>query len=136
MPELHADPEQLREALLNILLNACEAMEYSGSLRIEEQLVSAEDGALFACIRIQDSGPGIPAEHLPDIFTPFFSTKEQGTGLGLPIAKSILEEHGGDIRVNASPETGTAFTLLLPVAPPVAVAEPAPGPRHARTGLF
>ena len=136
MPELHADPEQLREALLNILLNACEAMEYSGSLRIEEQLVSAEDGALFACIRIQDSGPGIPAEHMPDIFTPFFSTKEQGTGLGLPIAKSILEEHGGDIRVSASPETGTAFTLLLPVAPPVAVAEPAPRPRHARTGLF
>ena len=138
MPELHADPEQLREALLNILLNACEAMEYSGNLRVEELLSSSGDGALFACIRVQDSGPGIPPEHLPDIFTPFFSTKEQGTGLGLPIAKSILEEHGGDIQVESSPATGTVFTLLLPVAPPEAAA--AAGPvrreRHARTGLF
>ena len=118
MPELHADPEQLREALLNILLNACEAMEYSGSLHIEETLFSEEDGALFACIRVQDSGPGIPAEELPDIFTPFFSTKEQGTGLGLPIAKSILEEHGGDLQVSTSPQTGTTFTLLIPVTSP------------------
>ena len=118
MPELYADPEQLREALLNILLNACEAMDYSGSLYVEETLFSGGSGALFACIRVQDSGPGISAEHLPDIFTPFFSTKEQGTGLGLPIAKSILEEHGGDLQVSTSPETGTTFTLLMPVAPP------------------
>ena len=136
MPELHADPEQLREALLNILLNACEAMEYSGSLRVEELLSGSGDGALFACIRVQDSGPGIPPEHLPDIFTPFFSTKEQGTGLGLPIAKSILEEHGGDIQVSSSPETGTVFTLLLPVAPPEAATVSPPRERHARTGLF
>lgn len=117
LPDVRADPEQLREALLNILLNACEAMAYSGNLRIEEYLSYSQSRENFACIRVQDSGPGIPEEHLPDIFTPFFSTKEEGTGLGLPIARSILEEHGGDILVSSSARTGTIFTLLLPVVP-------------------
>ncbi|MDL2268326.1 two-component sensor histidine kinase [Desulfovibrio sp. OttesenSCG-928-G15] len=126
LPEVYADPEQLREALLNILLNACEAMDYSGNLTIEEGLVKRQ-GHLFAFIRIEDSGPGIAAEKQKDIFTPFFSTKEQGTGLGLPIAKSILEEHGGDIEVrsptqvgrdgNKEVQGGTSFSLLLPLEP-------------------
>lgn len=115
LPEVLADPEQVREALLNILLNACEAMDYSGNLTIEELLLNKPGGALFAGIRVTDTGPGIPEEHLADLFTPFFSTKEQGTGLGLPIAKGILEEHGGDIEVSSSPRTGTSFTLLLPL---------------------
>lgn len=116
LPDVLADPEQLREALLNILLNACEAMDYSGNLRVEEGVTTGAAGAPFACIRVRDSGPGIPQEDLPDIFTPFFSTKEEGTGLGLPIAKGILEEHGGDIEVASSPATGTCFTLTLPIA--------------------
>ncbi len=118
LPDVLADPEQLREALLNILLNACEAMDYSGALIIEELLLRAKDGARYVCLRVTDSGPGISEEQLPDIFTPFFSTKEQGTGLGLPIAKGILEEHGGDIQVTSSAREGTAFTLLLPVDRP------------------
>lgn len=118
MPSVLADPDQLREALLNILLNACEAMDYKGRLEVEESLVPGAGHSLYACIRVTDSGPGIPPELLPDIFTPFVSTKEQGTGLGLPIAKGILEEHGGDIHVLSSPRTGTSFSLLLPVVPP------------------
>lgn len=118
LPEVHADPEQLREALLNILLNACEAMDYAGELHIEEVLNSDSEGRLFACIKVRDSGPGIAEELMPDIFTPFFSTKEQGTGLGLPIAKTILEEHGGDLQVHSSSSTGTVFTFFLPLAPP------------------
>ncbi len=115
LPEIEADPEQLREALLNILLNACEAMEYSGNLRVEESLRPRPDGP-FVAVTVQDSGPGIPSDVLADIFTPFFSTKEQGTGLGLPIAKGILEEHGGDLLVESSPKTGSLFTLMIPVA--------------------
>lgn len=115
LPEVRADPDQLREAMLNILLNACEAMHYSGTLVLEESLTTGNDGAVYAAVRIADSGPGIPEEHLPDIFTPFFSTKEQGTGLGLPIAKGILEEHGGDIEVASSAHAGAAFTLLIPL---------------------
>ena len=115
-PAIDADPEQLREALLNILLNGCEAMDYSGALLVEEQFATGDDGTAYVCVRIQDSGPGIPPEKLADIFTPFFSTKEQGTGLGLPIAKGILQEHGGNITVESSPKTGTIFTLSLPLA--------------------
>ncbi|MDR0339746.1 MAG: two-component sensor histidine kinase [Desulfovibrio sp.] len=118
LPELYADSEQLREALLNILLNACEAMDYDGCLVVEEALRSGGGSrSLFACIRVKDTGPGIDKDVMPDIFTPFFSTKEQGTGLGLPIAKSILEEHGGDIEVSSSAE-GTVFTLLIPLNTP------------------
>lgn len=116
LPDIYADPEQLREALLNILLNACEAMEYSGNLYVEEKLLSYRDSGLFVAVTVRDSGPGIPAEILHEIFTPFFSTKEQGTGLGLPIAKGILEEHGGDLLVESSAKTGSLFTLLIPVA--------------------
>ena len=125
LPHVLADPEQLREALLNILLNACEAMDYSGELTVEEVLLSSQKGRLFAGIRVSDTGPGIGEEDLGDIFTPFFSTKEQGTGLGLPIAKSILEEHGGDIQVQSS-KKGTSFTLLLPLAPADGLRMPQP----------
>ncbi|MDL2316746.1 hypothetical protein LJC59_06665, partial [Desulfovibrio sp. OttesenSCG-928-A18] len=131
LPKVQADPEQMREALLNILLNACEAMEYSGNLSIEESLVRREPGALFACIQVRDSGPGIADSLLPDIFTPFFSTKEQGTGLGLPIAKSVLEEHGGDIEVFSSPSSGTCFSLLLPIGPALGAAGAEEGPDEA-----
>lgn len=124
LPEVQADPDQLREALLNILLNACEAMGYAGNLQVQEMLLSGRGGALFTAIRVRDSGPGIPGDLLPDIFTPFFSTKEQGTGLGLPIAKSILEEHGGDLEVRSG-EDGAEFTLLLPMAGPGGAAPPA-----------
>jgi signal transduction histidine kinase len=136
LPEVRADPEQLREAMLNILLNACEAMQYSGNLVVEEALVSRGNGHLYAAIRIADSGPGIAAEHLPAIFTPFFGTKEQGTGLGLPIAKSILEEHHGDIEVESSTRTGTAFTLLIPLTEPHPGSSPSvAGPGRPRSRL-
>ena len=114
LPVIDADPEQLREAMLNILLNACEAMDYCGNLKIEEYLDN-NNGKQFVCIRIQDSGAGISSKDLEEIFTPFFSTKTQGTGLGLPIARGILQEHGGDIDVESSNKTGTVFTLKIPV---------------------
>lgn len=123
LPKVYGDPGQLREAMLNILLNACEAMDYSGNLVVEESLTAAPGGGLFAAIRITDSGPGIPPEHLPDIFTPFFSSKKQGTGLGLPIAKGIFEEHGGDIEVTSSERGGTTFTLLIPLTGPASAGE-------------
>lgn len=121
LPVVQADPDQLREALLNILLNACEAMDYSGSLHIEELLTRGPRDALYAAVRVSDTGPGIAPEIMDELFTPFVSTKEQGTGLGLPIAKSILEEHGGDIVVHSLPGEGTTFTLMLPVALPGAI---------------
>ena len=92
-------------------------MDYSGELEIEEHRYSDREEGLFACIRVRDTGPGISEDLLPEIFTPFFSTKEQGTGLGLPIAKGILEEHGGDLKVQSSTAGGTVFIFLLPLEP-------------------
>lgn len=108
--ELSADPEQLKQALLNLELNALEAMPQGGVLRIQTQ--RGRDKTLL--IKIQDTGPGIPEEVQSRIFDPFFTTKEGGTGLGLSIVHRIVEDHGGKIGLTTGPE-GTTFTLVLPV---------------------
>ena len=112
---LYGDLDQLQEALLNVLLNACEAMEYSGSLLIEERVDIIHDEPFFT-ISVKDTGPGIVEADLQVLFVPFFSTKDTGTGLGLPIAKGILEEHGGDLCVpSTSAEYGTEFVFTIPL---------------------
>ena len=113
-PNIYGDLDQLQEALLNILLNACEAMEYSGSLTVTES-IDVVDNEQFFVISIKDSGPGIANNDLEVLFVPFFSTKEQGTGLGLPIAKGIIEEHGGELAVASSSHEGTEFIVAIPV---------------------
>jgi signal transduction histidine kinase len=69
-----------------------------------------------ARIRVQDTGPGIAAQHAPYIFDPFFTTKQDGTGLGLSIISRILEQSGGHIKVTSHPGVGTTFTVLLPLS--------------------
>lgn len=113
-PFIYGDLDQLQEALLNILLNACEAMEYSGNLIVTES-VEAIDNEQFFTISIKDSGPGIANDDLDVLFVPFFSTKAKGTGLGLPIAKGIIEEHGGELYVVASSSDGTEFVITIPI---------------------
>jgi signal transduction histidine kinase len=71
---------------------------------------------------VSDTGRGIPAEHLPNIFRPFYTTKGNGTGLGLSLARRIVEEHHGQIEVASSSEKGTNFSVKLPVRQPVAAA--------------
>ena len=71
----------------------------------------------FLCIIFADNGPGIPPDHLPHLFTPFFTTKSQGTGLGLPVSQQIIAQHGGTIRVESSPGQGAGFQVYLPVPP-------------------
>lgn len=114
MPLVDADAEQLREALANIILNACEAMGVGGSLRITEETGRLEPLGRVAVLRLADSGPGIPEDMLEAIFQPFISTKEEGTGLGLPIAKRIFEEHGGWLHVHNTPGRGATFVAVLP----------------------
>src|SRR4051812_30724259 len=94
LPEVSADENQIRQALLNLVRNAREAMPAGGKLRVE---VSGGVGQVR--MSIADTGSGIPAEHLGKIFDPFFSTKEKGTGLGLALVQQILAEHGGRIEV-------------------------------------
>jgi signal transduction histidine kinase len=104
------DPEKIKQALLNIIRNAVEALSPGGCVNIST-LVSGE----AAVIRISDDGPGIREEDLPLIFEPFFTRKGAGTGLGLSITQRIVEEHRGRIQVASSPGEGTTFTIELPM---------------------
>jgi signal transduction histidine kinase len=115
LPRVSADPEQLKEVLVNIIVNACEAMSRGGSISIAE---SAQDHPLLkqvAVIRIHDSGPGIAAPVLAKVFQPFFSTKADGTGLGLSISQRIISEHRGRLEVESTAGEGAEFIITLPI---------------------
>ena len=119
LPALSCDAGQIQQVILALLVNATEAMPHGGTLEVATELDSA---AGEARIRVRDNGVGIPPDVLPQIFEPFFTTKEeqQRTGLGLAVARSVIEQHGGTIRVQSTPGKGTEFVVALPVAMPVA----------------
>ncbi len=114
-PETMADPEQLKEVFVNLVVNACEAMKNGGMIVITEEEVCREVGKRWIVIRVGDNGPGIPPAICRKIFQPFYSTKEEGTGLGLSIVSRIIEEHEGIIEVDSNEGRGTTFTISLPV---------------------
>jgi PAS domain S-box-containing protein len=115
LPPAQADPQQLQQVLLNLFTNALQAMggRPDNSMRVE---LYGEGDRL--ALRVADSGPGIAAEVLPRIFDPFFSTKAEGSGLGLSVSYAIARAHGGDLRVESELGRGSVFTLLLPIADP------------------
>jgi PAS domain S-box-containing protein len=102
------DSEKLRQVVINLLVNALDAMPESGTLSVK---VSAARAAVF--IEIGDTGPGIDPNILPEIFDPFFTTKEAGTGLGLSIVRKIVDQHGGHIEIDSSPGRGTRVRVEL-----------------------
>jgi signal transduction histidine kinase len=112
LPEVVADESQLRQALLNLVRNAKEAMPDGGRIGLE--VSRAAEGQVR--LVLADSGLGIPPENLANIFEPFFSTKAKGTGLGLALVQQIVSEHGGRIEVDCPPGGGTRLSILLPVA--------------------
>ncbi|MFN3476030.1 MAG: two-component system sensor histidine kinase NtrB [Candidatus Methylomirabilales bacterium] len=111
LPPILADRNQIRQALMNLVRNACEAMSEGGTLRIVTRREA--DGVE---ISVEDTGIGIPPEDLPKVFDPFFTTKDRGTGLGLSIARQIVEDHNGSIACASTPGRGTRFTVKLPMA--------------------
>lgn len=115
LPEINGDPEQLKEMLVNLLLNACEAMPQGGRITILENTGQMAAMGPVAQLTVSDTGPGIPASIQDKIFQPFFSTKEEGTGLGLPIVSRIVQEHGGSIDVVSRESEGTSFIICLPL---------------------
>jgi signal transduction histidine kinase len=114
LPKIEADPEQLKEVLINLLVNACEAMGEGGLIVIREEEGVAEPLGRVVVIRVKDNGPGMPKSVRDKVFQPFFSTKEEGTGLGLSIAYRIVEEHGGWLSLKSKEGEGTTFTITLP----------------------
>jgi len=117
LPLIHADFGQLRQALVNIALNACQAMQKGGTLTVATRFSSQDR---MAEVEITDSGVGIPPEQLRSIFDPFFTTKEKGTGLGLSVVHGIIERHGGQVDIKSKVGEGTCVTVRLPAAPPAA----------------
>ncbi|MEW5981419.1 MAG: cache domain-containing protein [Acidobacteriota bacterium] len=112
LPTVLADADQMRQVVLNIVLNAADVMPQGGELRVESRH-HAETGRVE--VRVTDTGPGMPEEIISRVFEPFFTTKKTGTGLGLSIAHGIVERHAGQLRVTSAPGKGTTFTIDLPV---------------------
>jgi signal transduction histidine kinase len=112
IPDTMADPMQLQQIFLNLVLNAVDAMPNGGSLGVR---TSFEKGLDLIQIEISDTGKGISREHADQIFQPFFTTKPKGTGLGLAISKQLIEQHGGSITAAGKPSGGTVFKVQLPL---------------------
>lgn len=112
LPEIFADPEQLQQVFTNLVLNAVQAMPKGGVLT-----VFGEKGRDKIVVQVSDTGIGIPTEKIEKVFDPFFTLKEEGSGLGLFTAFRVLQEHGGAIEVESELGKGTKFTLWLPIKP-------------------
>ncbi len=111
---VECEPNRMRQALLNLLKNAMEAVGQDGEVRVLTGW-DQEGGRRMGYIRVRDSGTGVAPENREKIFDPFFSTKTRGMGLGLPITRKILEQHGGTVRVLAGlPDGGSVFEMRLP----------------------
>jgi len=110
LPPVECDPELLKQVLLNLIINAIQAMPGGGEVR-----VAARSQGEKLLIQVIDQGCGISPEDRDKIFDPFFTTKENGTGLGLSVAHQIIEQHGGILTAEANPDRGMAFSVLLPL---------------------
>jgi two-component system sensor histidine kinase HydH len=106
---LYLDEDRIRQVLLNLFLNAIDAMKDGGILTVSSQVLDTE-----VRIEVRDTGRGVEENALPHIFDPYFTTKSSGTGLGLAIAHNIMEAHHGKIVVSSTPQQGSAFTLIFP----------------------
>lgn len=121
LPLVYIDPHQMEQVLINLVINAMDAMPKGGTLELTTQIKVSEKGPIepfHILLTIQDTGTGIPTEHRYQILDPFFSTKEGGTGLGLPITLGIVESHGGKLTIQSEERKGTVITISLPVDPP------------------
>jgi signal transduction histidine kinase len=118
LPQVHVDPMQLEQAILEIVSNALDAMPSGGRLRIAAFLADGADAHApdrrDVVIEVSDTGGGIPAEVLPSVCEPFFTTRQEGTGLGLAIAKRYVEQNGGRLEIASRPGDGTTVRLRLP----------------------
>jgi PAS domain S-box-containing protein len=111
IPEYNFDPQQLKQVLVNLVKNAAEAMPQGGRITLSTRLQPSH-----LEIEVADTGEGMPEELVENIFTPYFTTKSKGSGLGLVISRNIIKAHEGEIRVSSTPGQGSTFTIQLPLA--------------------
>jgi signal transduction histidine kinase len=120
LPPLRLDPEKMKQAVLNILLNAIKVLPGGGTIRIATRLherLETLDGRRAVELCIRDDGPGVHPDDLEYLFDPFFTRNPDGFGLGLAITHTIVEEHRGRITVENAPGGGACFRIYLPVEP-------------------
>ncbi len=116
VPEVMADPVRLTQVLVNLVINAMQAIERNGRITVR---LSTSEG--MVAVEVDDSGPGIPPERLASIFDPYFTTKEEGHGLGLWIAQQIIVAHRGSLTAQNATPRGAVFRIALPLSPPKAL---------------
>jgi two-component system NtrC family sensor kinase len=122
LPKAWIDTEQMKQVFMNLILNAIQAMKEGGSIYISTRSYSKNEAGQpeqFVQVEIRDTGVGIPEENLDHIFDPFFTSKDEGSGLGLSISHQIVQEHGGYVTVESKIGAGTSFFINLPVGKPV-----------------
>ena len=114
LPQVMADRVQLQQVLMNLMLNGIDAMKDTSGAH--ELTIKSETDAAQPMISVRDTGAGLLPEHVDQIFNTFFTTKDHGIGMGLPISRSIVESHGGRLWVAANAERGATFQFSLPAA--------------------
>jgi two-component system sensor histidine kinase HydH len=110
LPTIQADPVRLTQALMNLVINAMQAVDRNGQIEVVAALLEAA-----ILLKVTDNGPGIPHEKLASIFDPYFTTKAEGSGLGLWIAQQIVTAHGGSIQAQNGTSGGAVFAMALPI---------------------
>ncbi len=119
LPNISIDKEQIKQVLMNFVLNAIQAIEGGGVVELSTRLFAKAGSEPFVQIGVRDSGVGIAVKDLENIFNPFFTTKKEGSGLGLSISHQIVQEHGGSIVVDSKLDEGSTFLINLPVSRPL-----------------
>jgi signal transduction histidine kinase len=118
LPAVAIDREQMKQVFMNLILNGIQAMRDGGSIIVSTRRYSKDstEPGVFVQVEIRDNGAGIPEEHLEHIFDPFFTSKDEGSGLGLSISHQIVQEHAGHLEVQSKLGVGTSFFVNLPTA--------------------
>ncbi|MGB7947738.1 MAG: ATP-binding protein, partial [Candidatus Binatia bacterium] len=122
LPKIWIDREQMKQVFMNLILNAIQAMKDGGSIFISTRLTAKDEAThsgQFVQVEVRDTGVGISADNLDQIFDPFFTSKDEGSGLGLSISHQIVQEHGGYVTVESKVGVGTTFFINLPVGKPI-----------------
>jgi signal transduction histidine kinase len=137
LPKIWIDREQMKQVFMNLIFNAIQAMKEGGSIYISSRQITKNEGresARFVQVEVRDTGVGIPEDNLDHIFDPFFTSKDEGSGLGLSISHQIVQEHGGYVTVESKIGKGTSFFVNMPVSKPIRPA--GNGRAHANQANF